>query len=265
MDLGIAGKVAFVGGASKGMGRAAAELLAKEGCRVAVVALGDDKAAIDETVGAITSAGGVATGVAADLRSRDDVERAVSGVAKAFGRAPDIAIVNVDGAVKGTFDEVRDEDFSTAMQNMTMSMVYVARATVPHMRQQGWGRLVAMNSVGASEPERGRILVNPSRAGVVAFNKSLSDEVAGQGITVNTIATGWIGTARMREGLAIEAAKLGVEPEAVVARLVEQVPAGRVGDVAEMASVIAFLCSQGAGYISGELIRVDGGYHRGAF
>ena len=264
MDLGIAGKVAFVGGGSKGMGRATAEQLGREGCRVAVVALADDKGAIDDTVRSITDAGGTAVGIAGDLTTRDDVEQAVAAATDALG-APDIAVVNVDGPGKGNFAEVSDEAFALAMDRMTMSVVYVARAVLPSMQAQAWGRLVVLNSVGASEPQPERILVNPSRAAVVALNKSLSDEFARDGITVNTIATGWIGTDRMFRGLAAEAARRGVAPEDVLTELTNQFPARRIGLPEEMASVIAFLCSQGAGYITGELIHVDGGYHRGAF
>jgi NAD(P)-dependent dehydrogenase (short-subunit alcohol dehydrogenase family) len=264
MDLGIAGKVAFVGGGSKGMGRAVAEQLGREGCLVAVVALGDDKAAIDDTVRAIADAGGTAVGIAGDLTTRDDVERAVASVTDALGSL-DIAVVNVDGPGKGNFSDVSDEAFALAMDRMTMSAVYVARAVLPRMKARGWGRMVVLNSVGASEPQPGRILVNPSRAAVVALNKSLSDEFAGDGITVNTIATGWIGTDRMYRGLSAEADQRGVALDDVVAELVQQFPARRIGLPEEMASVIAFLCSQGAGYITGELIHVDGGYHRGAF
>src|SRR5258708_36495578 len=110
MDLGIAGKVAFVGGGSKGMGRATAEQLGCEGCRVAVVALGDDKAAIDDTVRSITNAGGTAVGIAGDLTTRDDVERAGASATEALG-APDIAVVNVAGPGKSNFADVSDEAF----------------------------------------------------------------------------------------------------------------------------------------------------------
>jgi 3-oxoacyl-[acyl-carrier protein] reductase len=137
MDLGIAGKVAFVSGGSKGIGRSTAEILAREGCRVVIAARG--QAAIDATVAAITAAGGTATGVCADLTERADVERAVTAGTEAFG-PPDIAVANVHGPGPGNFFDLSDTDFAEAFRRMTLSMVYLARAVVPHMREQGWGR-----------------------------------------------------------------------------------------------------------------------------
>jgi len=264
VDLGIQGKVALVAGASKGMGRAAAELLAREGCRVAVAALERDQDSIDEAVAGITEAGGEAIGVAADFTDGGQVERAVAKVTKELG-SPDIAIANVDGPGAGSFDEVSDESFVKALSNMTMSVVYLARAVVPHMREQGWGRIIAMNSMGAKEPEGGRVMVSPARAAVVALNKSLSDELACDGITVNSIGTGWFSTDRMLAGYAARAEQRGVTLDEVLAELTATFPARRLGKPEEMAAVLAFLCSQGAAYITGEFINVDGGYHRSAF
>jgi 3-oxoacyl-[acyl-carrier protein] reductase len=264
VDLGIEGKVALVAGASKGMGRAAAELLAREGCRVAVAALERDQDSIDETVAGIIEAGGEAIGVAADFTDGGQVERAVAKVTKELG-SPDIAIANVDGPGPGSFDEVSDERFMRAMSDMTMSVVYLVRAIVPHMREQGWGRIIAINSVGAKEPETGRVMVNPSRAAVVALNKTLSDDFACDGITVNSIGTGWFSTDRMLNRYAAAAEQQGITLDDVLAELTAKFPAKRMGKPEEMAAVLAFLCSQGAAYITGEFINVDGGYHRSAF
>ena len=264
MDLGIEGKVALVAGASKGLGRATVELLAREGCRVAVAALPSDQESIDETVAAIVDAGGAAVGIAADFTVREDVENAITTLTASLG-SPDIAIVNVDGPGMGSFWDVADEDLTNALRNMTMGVVFVVRAVVPHMREQGWGRIVALNSVGAKEPEPGRVLVNPSRAAVVALNKTLSDEFARDGITVNTIGTGWFQTERMLNGYSMIAKQRGVSLDEVLAELCTTFPANRIGKPEEMAAVLAFLCSEGAGYITGEYIFVDGGFHRGAF
>jgi 3-oxoacyl-[acyl-carrier protein] reductase len=266
MDLGIAGRVALVSGGSNGMGRATAELFAREGCRVVVAALPVDQASIDETVAAIVDSGGQAIGVSADMTVRADVERAVADAAAAFA-APDIVVANVNGPGQGTFFDVTDDDFILAMNQMTMSMVYLVRATVPSMRAQGWGRIVAINSIGAKEPppQLPHVLVNPSRAAVVALNKSLSNEFARDGITINTIGTGFIGTPRMYAYMEREGVRRSMTTEAVVAELATLMPANRVGKPEEMAATIAFLCSEGGGYINGEFIAVDGGYHRSAF
>ena len=213
MELGITGKVAFVSGGSNGMGRATAELFGREGCKVVVAALPADKESIDETVEAIRDAGGEAIGVAADLTVRDEVEQAVATATSALG-PPDIAVCNVGGPPPGNFFDVTDEAFVKALDQMTMSMVYLCRAVIPHMREQKWGRIVNLNSVGAKEPppQLAHVLVNPSRAAVIALNKTLSNEFAADGITVNTIGTGFIGTDRMLRYMENEATRPGHDP-----------------------------------------------------
>jgi NAD(P)-dependent dehydrogenase (short-subunit alcohol dehydrogenase family) len=266
MDLGIAGKIAFVSGGSMGMGRATAELFATEGCRVAVAALEQDKDSIDETVAAITASGGHAIGVAADLTVKEDVRRAVAETTAALG-PPDIAVANVGGPKSGYLFDVTDEDFMVSHQQMTMSMVYLCREVVPHMRRQGWGRIVNLNSISAKEPfrELAHILANTARAAVVALNKSLSNEFAGDGVTINTIGTGYIGTDRMLAYFDRVAQEKNLPADTVQASLTSSIPAGRVGLPSEMAGTVAFLCSEYGGFINGELIAVDGGQHRCAW
>jgi 3-oxoacyl-[acyl-carrier protein] reductase len=266
MDLGISGKVAFVEGGSMGMGRATAELFAQEGCRVVIAALPEDKESIDETVEAIVSAGGQAVGVAADLTVDEDVQRAIDVATTTFG-PPDIAVANVGGPGPGDFFDVSNDDFTVAFQQMAMSMVYLARAVLPHMREQGWGRIVNLGSGAAKEPppELPHILANTTRAAVVPLNKSLSNEFGRYGITINTIATGYIGTQRMKNYFANLAEERGVPVEKLVDALTANVPVRRVGTPEEMAAVIVFLCSEQAGYVTGEFIAVDGGFHRSAW
>jgi len=267
MDLGIADKVAFVSGGSMGMGRTTAELFAREGCRVVVAALPEHKESIDDTVASIRGGGGQAIGVAADLTVEDDVDRAVAAAAEAFGSRPDIAVANVGGPKPGDFVDVSNDDFTDALHSMALSMIYLARAVIPHMRQQRWGRIVCLNSGAAKEPppELPHILANTSRAAVVTLNKSLSNEFGRDGVTINTIATGYIATPRMRAYYEKLAADRGVSADALVDELTANVPVRRIGTPEEMAGVIVFLCSQQAGYVTGEFISVDGGFHRSAW
>jgi 3-oxoacyl-[acyl-carrier protein] reductase len=264
MELGIGGKVAFVSGGSKGVGRATAELFAREGCRVVIAARG--KAAIDEAVAAIKSEGGEAFGVSADLTDRAGVESAVAAATEAFG-PPDIAVANVHGPGPGNFADLTDEDFAEAFRQMTLSAVYLVRAVTPHMSEQGWGRIVNVGSGAAKEPppELAHVLANTARASVVTLNKSLANELGPDGITVNTVATGWIGTERMHSYVGKVAAERGVAAEDLLKGFTSAIPARRVGTPQEMAGLIVFLCSQPAGYVSGELINVDGGFHRSAW
>jgi 3-oxoacyl-[acyl-carrier protein] reductase len=267
MDLGIAGKVAFVSGGSMGMGRTTAELFAQEGCRVVVAALPEHKESIDDTVESIRARGGDAVGVAADLTVEDDVNGAVAAAIGAFGSLPDIAVANVGGPKPGDFVDVTNDDFTGALHNMTLSMVYLARAVIPHMRERRWGRIVCLNSGAAKEPppELPHILANTSRAAVVTLNKSLSNEFGRDGVTVNTIATGYIATPRMRAYYDNLAAQRGISAADLVDELTANVPVRRIGTPEEMAGVIVFLCSQLAGYVTGEFISVDGGFHRSAW
>jgi 3-oxoacyl-[acyl-carrier protein] reductase len=146
-------------------------------------------------------------------------------------------------------------------------MVYLARAVIPHMREQKWGRIVNLGSGAAKEPppELPHILANTTRAAVVPLNKSLSNEFGQYGITINTIATGYIGTQRMKNYFAHLADERGVPVDQLVGALTANVPVRRVGTPEEMAGVIVFLCSELAGYVTGEFIAVDGGFHRSAW
>jgi 3-oxoacyl-[acyl-carrier protein] reductase len=149
MELGIRGRTAIVSGGSKGIGRATAELLARDGVNVAIAARGQE--AIDDAVDAIRRDGGSAVGIVADMRDADDVERAVATARDEFG-SPDIAISNVHGPGPGDFFDLDDDAFRRAFDDMVLSVVHLTRAVVPDMRKQGWGRLVNIGSGAAKEP-----------------------------------------------------------------------------------------------------------------
>ncbi len=265
MDLGVAGRVALVGGGSKGIGREAAMILAAEGVRVAIVARTPKH--IDATVGAIRASGGTAIGVPADLTDRAQIEGAVREITQQFA-PPSIVITQADFHVRGFFEEIEDpESYVESYRAYTLSQVHMLHAVLPAMRAQGWGRYVHIGSATAKEPQSKppHTVANATRPSTVGLLKSVADEYARFGITINTVAPGWIATRttnwylETHEGLA--------DPEARTRWLIEQagVPAGRAGDPAEIASTIAYLCSDLAGYVNGNYIAVDGGHHRSAF
>lgn len=264
MNLGIENKVVFVSGGSKGIGRACSELFAAEGCQVVVAARGRD--AIEQAVESIRTAGGQAFGVSADLTQAEGVQQAVAEARKQFG-APDIVITNVHGGEPCDFLEGDGSDFEDAFNGLVMSIVHLAKATLPHMREQGWGRLLTLGTAAAKEPAAGLRLMaaNTARAGVVTLNKSLADEFAAYGITVNTLATGWIDTEHMRDQVGMMAGARGVPTEDLLTRLARSVPVRRIGRPEEIASLAVYLCSDLAGYLTGCLIPVDGGAHRSAW
>lgn len=261
MDFGISGKVAFVAGGSKGMGRACADMLAAERCRVAIVAR--EQGAIDHAVTAIREAGGTAIGISADLTSLPGIRSALTATHEAFG-PPDIVVSQTNDFSTGRFMDADPAEYERIFRVFTMATIFLAREVMPSMRQRRWGRFIHIGSGTAKEPEASipHILHNTVRPSTVAFLKSVADEVAADGVTVNTVAPGWISTEGSRSYLAAEGLDIqAVETSSAVSG---GIPAGRVGQPHEIGGVVTFLASQQAAYITGEWIIVDGGKHRSA-
>jgi NAD(P)-dependent dehydrogenase (short-subunit alcohol dehydrogenase family) len=261
MDLGIGGRVALVSGASKGLGRAVAEELAAEGARVVVTARGHD--ALEETVEAITAAGGSAFAVSADMTEKAEIQRVVAAARATFGPV-EIAVFNVYGPTHGRYEEVTDEALTGAYNDMVMGMHWLTSAVPPDMKVAGWGCLVTLNSISAEEVHRDLPLftANPTRAAAVSFNKTLSAEVAPFGITVNTMGTGSFLTDRFSSYMQRQTSKRGVPYDEFDAMQSDVIPVGQIGYPAEMSAAVAFLCSARAGFITGQFVVVDGGQVR---
>ena len=265
MDYGIRDRVALVVGGSMGIGYEAARMLAAEGARVAVVARTQRR--IDRAVNAIADEGGDVIGVAADMSTEDGIAAAVSEVGDRLG-PPLIVITQADFHVRGFFAEItRAEDYVDSYRTYTLSQVHMLRAVLPGMQAAGWGRYVHIGSATAKEPQSKppHTVANATRPSTVGLLKSVADEYARFGISINTVAPGWIATKTTDKYLSDHEGL--TEPEARRAWMIETagVPAGRLGDPAEIASTIAYLCSDRAGYLTGHYIAVDGGHHRSAF
>jgi 3-oxoacyl-[acyl-carrier protein] reductase len=264
MDLGIAGKVVLLVGGSKGMGRDAANMLAAEGCQVAIVAR--TKTDIDEAVESIRKDGGTATGIAADITKVEDVQRAVAETRQAFG-PPLIVIGQTKFNIPGDFVDITEyEHYVDSFRSYTMSQVYLLHAVLPGMKDAGWGRYVHIGSATAKEPEGSihHVIANATRPSTIGLLKTVADEYAQYGITVNTIAPGWIATQNAYDYLEHQ---LGLTTDAQRRDWLRQhggVPAARMGRSDEIASTIVYLCSEQAGYVTGTWIEVDGGHHRSA-
>jgi 3-oxoacyl-[acyl-carrier protein] reductase len=261
MDLGIRDKVALVTAASRGLGKAAALALSAEGARVAIAARGEEtlRAAALE-IGAST--GGTVLAVPADVSVADDLEKLVAEVESHLGPI-DILVNNAGGPRPGVFSQMGDEDWLGAVDLNLLSAIRLIRRVVPGMRVRGWGRIVNITSIAVKQPIPDLILSNTVRSGLVAMAKTLADEVAPEGVTVNNVCPGYMLTDRVRALNEAASRVEGVSVEQVMQRTLAAIPAGRIGQPAELAALIAFLASQQAAYITGATIQVDGGRYRG--
>jgi 3-oxoacyl-[acyl-carrier protein] reductase len=265
VDLGISGKVAFVTGGSKGMGRDAAHMLAAEGCKVAVVAR--TRSDIDDAVASITAEGGTAVGIRADITDADDVRQAVSQTRDQLG-PPLIVIGQTKFNIPGDFADITDhEQYVESFRSYTMSQIYLLHEVLPDMQAAGWGRFVHVGSATAKEPEGAihHAIANATRPSTIGLLKTVADEYARYGITVNTVAPGWIATQNAYDYLEKSVGLTTEEQRREWMRTTAGVPAARMGTSEEIASLIVYLCSERADYINGKWIEVDGAKHRSAF
>ncbi len=261
MDLGIAGKAALVTASSKGLGRAVAEELACEGARLAICSR--DASRIAEVAEAIASDSGARViGLRADVSRPEEVKRLIADVTGRLGGL-DILVTNAGGPPSGTFETITDNDWENAYRLNLASVVELCRAAVPHMKQKGWGRIVNITSIAVKEPVDGLMLSNSLRAAVVGFAKTLSREVASHNILVNNVCPGFTMTERVVQLSEAAAERRGVRPEDILKEWEGTIPLGRIGTPPEFASLVAFLASERASYITGTTIPVDGGAVRG--
>ena len=258
MDFRIAGKVAFVAGGSQGIGRAAASAQAAEGCKVLVVARGQE--GIDKAVAEIRKEGGTAEGVSADLTSREGVEKALE-VCRTLWDMPDIVVSQTKQYHEGWAINMDPEHVEDMFRIVTLGAIYLAQATVPAMQAKKWGRFVHIGSGTAKEPETRfpHAVANVARPATSGFLKTLSAEVAADGVTVNTVAPGWIRTPGMEQFFARK--DWSIEQANAWLKDTIGVPAGRPGSAEEAGATVAYLCSDQAGYITGVWLKVNGGNH----
>jgi 3-oxoacyl-[acyl-carrier protein] reductase len=252
MDLGLEGRVALVMGASRGLGRASAAALAGEGARVAIASRSLER--LEEAAAAIGE------GVMPFVADASDPERlaALPGeVAAALGPV-EILVLNSGGPPLGGALDHELEEWERAYRSLVLAPRILAGAVVPGMRERGWGRIVNVGSTSTREPIAGLNLSNSHRMAAVGFLKTLSREVAGDGITVNTVATGRFATDRLKDmgGGSLKHAEEAARTE---------VPAGRLGQPEEYGDLVAFLCSERAAYLTGTVIPLDGGLLRSSF
>jgi 3-oxoacyl-[acyl-carrier protein] reductase len=257
MDLGLAGCVAIVSGSSSGMGRAAALSLAREGCNVTLFARRQEllDAAVAEIEG--LGSGAEALAVAGDSTDPAALRAAVDGTLERFGKI-DIVVNNTGGPPAGGFEDFDDDGWRAAWELTLMSTLRLTRLALPELRKSGRGRIVNITSSAVKEPNEGLLLSNVYRPGVTGWAKSLSQDEGPNGITVNSIAPGYIDTERMQR---IYAA--GDDPAGARAADEAAIPARRFGDPSEVGDAVTFLCSTRAAYVNGITLLIDGGLAKG--
>jgi 3-oxoacyl-[acyl-carrier protein] reductase len=264
MDLDLKGKVALVMAASKGIGRACALALAMEGVSLTVGARSKDT--LEKTAQDIRDASGIRVlAVPADVTREEDLVAIVDATIKEYGRL-DILINNAGGPPVGSFSQFDDKQWISAFELTLLSAVRLFRLTIPHLRASGNGRIINIASSSVKQPIDNLLLSNAIRPGVIGLAKSLSTELAPDGITINNVCPGRILTDRLRNSSGMQQKLIqGMSEQEILAGMARDIPMGRLGTPDELASLVVFLASRQAGYITGKTTQVDGGLVRSLF
>ena len=263
MDLGLQNKVALVAASSHGLGRAVAEELAAEGA--SLIICGRNKTDIEKAATEIKEGTGVEIlAVQADVSRPDDVVRLVSSGTTQFGRI-DILVTNAGGPPTGTFETLSLEEWESATRLTFFSAIELTRQVLPGMKERRWGRILNITSITVKQPVESLMLSNSMRAGLTGFARTLANEVATYGVTVNNILPGYTMTERVEELATQMAAKQGISAAEFKAKWEQEIPMRRLGEPREFAALAAFLVSERASYITGASFQVDGGWIKSLF
>ena len=258
MDYGIAGKVALVCGASRGIGEACARGLAEEGARTILLARSRERL---EALGReINGAGGTARHLVADLSETEFLDQVAQEALSAYGRI-DILINNTGGPPTGENFEFDRAVWEKSFRGTFLSASELTRHLIPRMAERDWGRVINLTSISVKQPLEGLILSNSIRMAVIGWAKTLSRQFASRGVTINNIATGYTLTERILNVARRLAAQESRKVDDVIAGMVEVIPMKRMARPEEVAQLALFLASENASYITGTTIPIDGGFH----
>jgi 3-oxoacyl-[acyl-carrier protein] reductase len=257
VDLGLNGKVALVAASSKGLGKASALALAREGARVTICARTEaDLEAAAEEIRRETHAEVLA--VPADLTTAEGIQSVVAATVERFGGV-DVLVNNSGGPALGKFGDLTDDDWRQAFEVITLNFVRFVRGVVPHMREKRWGRIIGIQSSSVKEPVQYIDLSNGIRPGIAGLMKAIMPDLAKDRITINLVLPGMFLTPRIHPSLASGSAHVDKLVEEQLAPLAATIPLGRLGEPIELGHLVAFLASEQASYITGAAYQVDGG------
>jgi 3-oxoacyl-[acyl-carrier protein] reductase len=260
MDLGLQGKVAVVAASSTGLGRATAEVFAQEGARVVVN--GRHAESLRRTADEIRAATGAEVEeIVGDLSVPDDCRRLIDQAVGRFGRI-DALVTNAGGPPAKRFEDVGDEDWDSAYRLTLGSVIALVRCALPHLRESR-GAVASISSYVVKQPDPVMTLSNTFRTGVIALLKTLSEDLAGEGVRFNSVGPGLIMTDRQVHLTEAQSAREGIPYDEALARREVSVPLGRFGTPREFANVVVFLCSDAAAYVTGQTVLVDAGLYKG--
>ncbi len=257
MDLGLKNRVAIVTGSSRGIGKAIAYGLAKEGTKITICARNEDL--VRKTAKEIEYLTRTEVlPVKVDLSKKEDIKDMVKATMQKFGRI-DILVNNTGGPPSALFTETSEKDWIEAVNLLLMSVVNCCMEVIPYMKENKWGRIINMTSFAAKQPAERLILSNAIRAGVLGLTKTLANELAEYGILVNSVCPGWTLTERVMELARSIAEKTGKTSNNVIFEWASSIPLKRLAQPEEIANMVVFLASERASYITGAVIQVDGG------
>jgi len=262
MDLGIKNRVAMVAAASKGLGKAAALSLAKEGCKVSIC--GRSPEMLEGAARELEDLGVEVLATTCDVSNPEDLAQWFSRTEDCLGPV-DILVTNTGGPKAAIFRDLSDEDWLSGVESTLMNAVRLCRLVLPGMRARKWGRIVHITSLVAKQPVPLLTISSTLRAGISGLTKTLAQETARDGVTVNALLPGHIMTDRQIHLGELKAKAEGISLDDYFARTASSIPAGRIGRPEEVGDAIAFLCSERASYLTGTSLQVDGGIIQSTF
>jgi len=263
MDTGLKDKTVLITASSMGIGKAVAEMFAEEGCKIAISSRSKEN--LLSTAAELKEKYSIEPfWSVCDLNKQKDIENTFSAVSAHFGNI-DILVNNCGGPVPGLFQQLEEEDWNNAYEQVLLGAVRFSKLVLPGMMAKNWGRIINLTSISVKQPVDNLILSNSLRAGVTGLTKSLSNEIAKFNITVNNVAPGMTLTRRLYELAVVEAKEKGKSHEEILVEMAKRIPLNRLGRPEEIASVVVFLASKQASYVTGVTIQVDGGYVKNVY